>query len=67
MTESLPANVAALQELVRSQQLEIERLKKRSGALSVRGSLEDVRSVSLFICSSADPITPTHFSRIPKY
>lgn len=67
MTESLPANVTTLQEIVRSQQLEIERLKKRTGAFSVRESLEDVCSVSLFICSSADPITPTHISRIPKY
>jgi len=34
MTESLPADVTALQELVRSQQTEIERLKKRTGAFS---------------------------------
>lgn len=39
MTESLPADVTALQELVRSQQTEIERLKKRTGAFSVRPML----------------------------
>ncbi|CAO3690879.1 unnamed protein product [Umbelopsis ramanniana] len=42
MTESLPANVTALQELVRSQQLEIERLKKRTGALSNTQVLNDM-------------------------
>ncbi|KAI9290300.1 hypothetical protein BC943DRAFT_376430 [Umbelopsis sp. AD052] len=42
MTESLPANVTALQELVRSQQLEIERLKKRPGALSNTQVLNDM-------------------------
>ncbi|KAJ2955087.1 hypothetical protein NQZ79_g8858 [Umbelopsis isabellina] len=36
MTESLPANVTALQDLVRSQQQEIERLKKRADAISIR-------------------------------
>jgi hypothetical protein len=40
MTESLTANIAALQELVRSQQEEIGRLKKRAGAFSVRERLE---------------------------
>lgn len=42
MTESLPANVTVLQELVRSQQLEIERLKKRPGALSNTQVLNDM-------------------------
>ncbi|CAM0136299.1 unnamed protein product [Umbelopsis sp. WA50703] len=40
MTESLPANVTALQDLVRSQKQEIERLKKRADAFSVRGIFE---------------------------
>ncbi|KAH8553268.1 hypothetical protein BGW37DRAFT_518233 [Umbelopsis sp. PMI_123] len=42
MTESLPANVTALQELVQSQQLEIERLKKRAGTLSNTQVLNDM-------------------------
>jgi hypothetical protein len=42
MTESLPANVTALQDLVRSQKQEIERLKKRADAFSVRGIFEKV-------------------------
>lgn len=44
MTESLPANVTALQDLIRSQQQEIERLKKRADAFSVRGNFDKVLS-----------------------